>query len=236
MHLGETGADDHEGDGQSQTLGTGVEVDFHFAEDPAQQRTQAQGGHDFNDGVEQDGDHVDFTADEGLCDAVGNGEDDQTHCIVQSDDGQQNVGEGTLCLILVDDHHGSGRSRCGGDGTQDDAGGNGQLIAQDQVQAQQHCIYQQAGSQGLEHGDDSGLTADMLQGGQAEFVTDGECDEAQGHIGNETHFFHEFKGVEAQAGNTQLAQNQGTNQNARNEVTGDVRQVEFHKQTRQKQA
>ena len=103
------------------------------------------------------------------------------------------------------------------------------------MQTQQHHIYQQAGGQSLENGNDTGLASDLLQRGQAELIADGEGNKAQRHIRDQTHFFHKFKGVEAQSGDAHTAQQQGTYQHTCDQITGNVRQIEFHEQSGQKQ-
>ena len=61
-----------------------------------------------------------------LGDAEGHGEQHQTHRVVQRHDGQQDIGEGALSLVLAHHHQGGGRGGGRGHGAQHDGGGQGQ--------------------------------------------------------------------------------------------------------------
>ena len=76
----------------------------------------------------------------------------------------------------------------------------------------------------------------MLDFFQAEFVADGKGDKAQRHIGNETHIFNKFKGLEANAGDAQSAQRQRADQQTCNQVAGNVGKIEFFGQSGQHQS
>ena len=62
-------------------------------------------------------------------------------------------------------------------------------------------------------------------------MTDGEGNETQGHIGDHGKGVHLLKGVEAQTGDPEAAQHTGPDQDAGNQVGGDVRKMEFDKKT-----
>ena len=98
------------------------------------------------------------------------------------------------------------------------------------------CIYKQGGDQGLEDCYDGGLPADLPQGRHPELTANGEGDEAQGHIVEQTQLFHSLKRIQTQAGNTQAAQAQGTDQKTRYQIAGNVGQIQLHRQTGDQQA
>ena len=64
---------------------------------------------------------------------------------------------------------------------------------------------------------------------------DGEGDETQSRIRQQTHGFHHFKGFKTQTGHLQPAQKQGTDQKSSHQIAGDVRQIPPRSQSGQKQ-
>ena len=80
------------------------------------------------------------------------------------------------------------------------------------MQANQNQIYQHCGDHSLEDADGDGSFAHGLQLIQAEFIADGEGDEAKGGLGDDGQVFHLFQGVEAETGELQGAQAKGSQQ------------------------
>jgi hypothetical protein len=155
--------------------------------------------------------------------------------VIQRNDRQQNVGEGALGLVLIDHHQGGGGGCGGGDGTEDQAGGHGQLVAEEQVQQKQSAVHQKSGCQRLQNGDDGGLPAGAPQGRDPELTADGKSDKAQGGIRQKTQRFHHFKRFKAQARHFEAAQNQRAYQKTCDQIAGNVRQIPTGSQSGQKQ-
>ena len=238
VHLGQRHSQHHEGDGDVQTLGAGMEELLAPVEGQAQRSAQTQGGNHLHNGVHQHADHIHAALLQGAGDAEGNSEDHQAHHVVQGDDGQQRAGQGAVRLVLLDDHQRGGRGSGGGDGAQGQHGGEGQLIGHEQMQAVEGHIHEEGGDQRLEHGDDHRLAAHLLQGGEAELIAHGEGDEAQRHVADDVHLLDLAEGGEAQALNAQTAQAEGADQDAGHQIGGDGGQIQLlgdtgHHQTRE---
>ena len=62
-------------------------------------------------------------------------------------------------------------------------------------------------------------------------MTDGKGNKTKGHIRDHRKRIHLFKGVKAQARNPQPSQDTWSDKHAGDQVGGNVRQVEFVKQT-----
>ncbi len=172
----------------------------------------------------------------GLGDTEGDGEDHQADSVIQSDNGQQDVRDRTLGLILTDNHQGGSRGGCRGDGAQGDGHRHGQQIRHDEMQGDQGDIHKDGGNHSLQDTDDGGLLTGLLQGGKAELMTDGKGDETQGHVRDHGQGVHLLRGVEAQAGYAESAQDAGPDQDTGNQVGCDVRQAEFDKKPGHQQA
>ena len=206
------------------------------AEYTAQSRAQSQGGYDLHQGIHQYGDQINVAIAEGPGHAGGHSKYNQTHRVIQCHNGHQDIAERTLGLILVNDHHGRRRC-CGcGDSTQDQAGRQGQLVTQHQVQSQQTQVNKKRCRQRLENGDYRGLFADLPQRRKPKFAANGESDKAQRRITDQAHLLHKSKGRKTQVGNSQSAQAQGPDQHTRHQIAGHVRQAEPLGHPGQKQA
>ncbi len=96
--------------------------------------------------------------------------------------------------------------------------------------------HQHHGHQGLQHTDDGGLPAGLLQLGQAELVADGEGDEAQRHVVEQGKRLDLAHRGEAQAGDTQPAQAVRADEDARDQITGDGRHLQRLDKARNQQA
>ena len=103
------------------------------------------------------------------------------------------------------------------------------------MEKQQAQVHKNRGGQSLEDGNHRGLFADVLQLLQPELRSDGEGDEAQGNITDESQLIHKLIGGQTQMGNAQSTQAQRPDQQARHQIAGDVRQVEPGGQAGQKQ-
>ena len=224
---------EHEGDHQGETVGVGVERPLHQGQEEAQHSAQKERKNDLQHGLYQHRDHTHVSAVESLGHTHGHGKEDETHGIVQSDDGKQQIGQGTLGLILAYHHEGGGGSggRC--DGSQQDAGGEREVVYagggdEQVVNAHQDGIHHQGGHDGLEDTDDGGLLTRVLEILEAELVADIEGDEAQGDIrnnGEAAYGRHTVVEAEAESADNEAADTVGTDDHACDEVGGDVGQV-----------
>ena len=177
---------EHKGDRQRESLGVGLEMILHPREKEAEQRTQNQRADHLNDGIDHHGDHVYHATFHGLGHAERNGEYDKAHRVIKCNDGQQNIGQRTLGLVLLDDHERGGRCRRGCDRTEDNGYRHGQhVLAEDKVQSDQCSVDHDSRDKCLKSTDDQCLLTDLFQIFQFEFRTDGKGDKAERHLGND---------------------------------------------------
>ena len=94
------------------------------------------------------------------------------------------------------------------------------------MQAQQSGVHQHHGHQGLQHTDDGGLPAGLLQLGQAELVADGKGNEAQSHRGDDAQVVYGLQRGKAQASDVQRSQPIGADGQTGDEKGGDVGKIE----------
>ena len=97
-----------------------MEVDLQLVEQQTGQRAQAQAEYDLHQRFQKDADGVDAALLQRVCDAERGREEHQTHGIINGDHHQQQAGQGTACLVLLDHHQGGGRGCGRGDGTRRD--------------------------------------------------------------------------------------------------------------------
>ena len=93
------------------------------------------------------------------------------------------------------------------------------------MEEQQGEIHAAGGDHGLEDADHQGLLAGLPQLREAKFVADGEGDEAQGHIGDETQTVQLLIAGKAEAGHAQRAHKAGPDQQARDQIRRHIRQM-----------
>ena len=102
--------------------GAGMEILFAKSEKQAHNETEQERQYDFQKRLQDDGGNADGRA-QRLGNAEGNGKDHETDCVVKRYDGKKDVGNGTLCLILLNNHQRGGGSRCRCNGGKNDSGG-----------------------------------------------------------------------------------------------------------------
>ena len=224
---------EHEGDHEGQTVGVGVEGSLHQRQEEAKHCAQQEGQDDLQHGLHQHRDHAQVSAVESLGHTHGHGKKDQTHGIVQRDDGQEQIGQRALGLVLAHHHEGGGRSGGGRDSAQQDAGGEGEIVyagggQEQEMNAHQNGIHHQGGDYGLDDTDNGGLLTRVLEILDAELVTDIKGNEAQGDIRNDGEASHGGDTVveaEAESADDEAADAVGADDHACDEVSGDVGQV-----------
>ena len=213
-----------------------MEEAFHEIEKEAHNRTQQDGEHYFNDRLQYDGENVDATCAQCTSDTEGDGKKDQTNCVVQGNDGEQNGGEGTLCLVLLYDHQGCGRSGCSCNGTQYDGYGQGQNLGHCEMKGNEDAVYQKGGDDCLQNTDDGCLLTDLFQLCETEFVTDFESDKAQCKVTDNGEVFYLMKRGESQTVQSECTQQEGTNEDTCHQISGDGGKIQKLCQTGKEQA
>ena len=126
-----------------------MEVDFQLVEHEAGQRAQTQRKDDLHNGFHDDADGVDAALFQRIGHAKRSREEHQTHRVVDGNDHQQQMGQRTVGLVLLDDHQGGCRSRCGGDGAQRDGRRHRDDVRAENMQDDQRGIDQRRGHDGL---------------------------------------------------------------------------------------
>ena len=217
---GDSNGSHYEGNGDSHTLGVGVEVSLTYCEEYAHDRTECDRKHNLENGIDKHGNNVNDTGVNGLGDAEGNREYDKTYRVVKSNYGKEEVGERALCLILLYNHESCGRSGRGSYCAENDSGGKGKhVIANDEGEGDENDIHNDAGEERLEDTDDGSLAADLLELGNSELVTDRKGDEAKSEVAKDLVVVRGVVGgVKADA---KSSEKEGSDEDARNEICGN---------------
>ena len=114
-----------------------MEEFFHKGIDQAQDRAEGKRTDDLQHRVDEHRNDADrYTAGKALGNAEGDRKDDQTNCVVQGDNRQEDIDQGALRLILVHDHQSRSRSRSSGDRTKGQSHRDRDLIRHKQMQDQ----------------------------------------------------------------------------------------------------
>ena len=233
----QTHGEHHEGHGQGHTLAAGVEEALYPVQQKTHEAAQPQRQNDFHNRLHHHSQYADVTAGQGGCHTEGNGEQQQTHRVVQSHNQHQQPGHGAVSLVLLYHHHGGGRGRCGGDGAQGDGAGNRNHMGEEQVQKQKDNVYQSRGNHCLQNADDDGAGANGAQLAHPEFVAHGKGDEAQGGLADNAQGADLLQRVKAEAGKLQSAEEIGAQQQSGHQITRDGGQMhQFGKPRHEKTA
>ena len=200
---------------------------FNQGENISHERAEQQRADHFNQRIEQYGGQAERTERDRLGNPEGHGKYNQPHCVVQRDNGQQQICQRALRLVLIYHHQRGGRRGGCSDGAEGNDHGERELVlSEDQMQPIEGNIDQKGGGQRLYNADDSCLPAGFSQLREPEFISDGKCDEAERHLGDEVQGGNLFHGGEADAGNAQTAETIGADQDAGQQITGDGRQLQ----------
>lgn len=229
LQLADGDGQDHAADDQGVTVAVGVEEPLQPGEAQADQTAEDHGKENFHQRLNDQRGNVGGSVFHGLGNTEGYGEDHQAYGIVQGDNGQQHVRDRTLGLILTDDHQGGGGSGGGSYGAEGNGNGHREQVGHHEMQHDQGNVHADGGDHSLQDTDDGGLLTGLLQGRKPELMTDGEGDEAQGHIGNHGQGVYLLRGVEAQAGYAKTSQYAGPDQDTGHQIGCNVRQAEFDK-------
>ena len=148
--------EEHEGDDEGKAVGTRMEQLFHLRKNIAGDRAENEGENDLDQRVHHNGNNINGAAVDRLGNAEGNRKNDQSHGVIQRNDGQKQVGKRAACLILTNHHKRSRGSRCRRDGSENEAGGQGKNIfalgfEQQEVGGDQRDIHKYRGSHSLDN-------------------------------------------------------------------------------------
>ena len=111
-----------------------MEEAFHKVEYKPHDKSEQNRENYLKDRLQHDRKDADVARADRLCNSEGDREQYKTHGVVERYDREQNGGQRSLCLVLLDDHQRGGGSRCGGDGTQSDRHRQRQLIRRDEME------------------------------------------------------------------------------------------------------
>ena len=195
-----------------------MEESFEEGEEIAHNRTEKEGENDLDNRLEKDGNNAYRAGLKSLCNAEGEGEENEAYSVVKSNDGKENIRERTLCLILLYNHESCRRCCCGSYCTENDSRLEGELIGHKEVEADKNCVNQESCENSLEDADYGCLLACCLELGKTEFVTDGECDEAESNLRKSGEMLDLLHAAESETGNSELADEIRTDENTCNEV------------------
>ncbi len=170
--------------GNGHTLTSGVKKLLYPVEEPAHQAAQTQGQNDLHDRLHYHSKHADMAVCQSRGDAIGHGEQHQTHRVIDGHHQKQKLCHGAVRLILSDHHQSCGRRRGCGNGAQGDGTGNGENGREKEVQHHQHDVHHNGGDHGLQNANGNGLRAGSPKLAQAELIANGKGDEAQGRLGD----------------------------------------------------
>lgn len=174
-----------ESDRHRKTLGSGMEESFKEAKEEAHHKSESKRESDLKNGIDDERDEVDVAEHQCLCYAKGDSKENESHSIVKRDDGEKQIGQRALRLVLTDYHQRRGGRGSRSDGTEHDGGGQGKLVGHCKMDSDKHGVHQDRGDNGLENSDDRCLLSRLFQLSETKFVTDGEGNKAECHVGKE---------------------------------------------------
>ena len=178
----------NEGQGDTKTFTVGLEVILYNREKPTGQSTKHQRKGYFYQGVNQKGNDANLcgAAFQSLGYAHRNSKANKTNRVVECNNGEQETCQGSLCFVLLNNHHGSCRSGSGSDCTKCDCNRHGQFFgAEDKVQGNECTVNHKHGDDRLCATDDGRLTSCLLQGSKLKLRADGECDKTESNVLND---------------------------------------------------
>ena len=228
---GKRRGDRHKSDGHVEAVGIGVEEFFKLCQHPSHQRAEEKRAKDLEQRVDENGYDVHRAHDQRFGDSEGHGKDHKTDRIVQRDDGEKELCQGSLGLELTHDHQGGGGGGRGGDRAEGQHLRERDHAGEDKIDGKEGKIHAHGGGQSLKNADHKGLLADLAQILQAELTADGKGDKAERQLGDHAETLDLSHGGKAEAGNAERTEAKGSDQNAGDEVGGHGGQLDRLKQT-----
>ena len=233
LERGDRNGEHYEGDRNCHTLRAGEEESLGEGEKITHNGAENERKNDLEKGIYNHGDGVNGAGVDSTRNTEGDREDDKSNSVVKSNNGEENVGYGTLSFVLANDHKSSGRSGRGCNCTKDDSRGKGKTsFGKDEGKSDKACVHDNGCDESLRDTDNGSLLTDLFELIKAEFVTDGECDESEREIAKDLVLFGGVcLVVKADA---ELTEEVGADENARNEICGYRRESDLLRNTREK--
>ena len=216
----------HERNRHDEAVGVGMEQGFKPRQHIAGGSAEQQRDGDFDERVEQHRDQVQRAAEERARHAERYGEHDEAHGVVERDNGQQQIRQGSLCLVLAHDHERGGRGGRRGDGAERDCRGQGKDLRGEQVERDERSVHQQRRRERLHHADDERLPAGLPQRAEPELVANGEGDEPQRDVGHHIERAELRIGGKADARDAEPAEEERADQQPGEQVGRHIRKTE----------
>ena len=172
LYTGDSNGSHYECNRNSHTLGVGVEVLLTLGKEHAHNCAEHDGKYNLKKRVYNHGYDIHNAGVDRLGNAEGYREDNKTNRVVKSNDGQEEVCERPLRLILLYNHQSCGRSGSGSNCAENDSRREGEhLLTYDEGEHDENDINDNAGEQCLEDTDHGRLASDLLKLGESELIT-----------------------------------------------------------------
>ena len=224
---------ENERNGNCHTFGSGVEELLAECEEKTHDEAERERKYNLENGFKNDGEHVYGTGVDGFCDTEGDREYNETDSVVKRNDGEEDVGQRTLCLILTNDHECCCGSGCGCNGTENDRCGKGKMLRHSEMESDENDVYDKACEDCLEDTDDGSLFTDLLELSETEFVTDRECDEAERYVGNDAEACKLIVG-DTDTGDIKCAEEKRSDQDTCDEVSCNCGELDLFRKSGEK--
>ena len=223
---GKSNREHYEGNRNRHTLASGVEEALHIGEQNSHNKAECKREHYLKERLKDDLKELYRLGAERARYTEGNSEHNKSDRIVDCNDGKKEVGELTLCLILLYYHKGSGRSGSSSYGTEYKSGRERKLICtDDKVQSDKECINNNRSENSLEDTDNGSLLSYLFKSRDTELVTHRKGDEAESDLRDEAEALYLREIVEAESLNAECTEAEGADNNSRNKICGYGRET-----------
>ena len=226
FEAGDGNGHQNESDGNRHTFGSGVEEAFAECEKKTHDEAEHEGENNFKKRFENDGKDIGGACADGFCNTERDRKYDKTDRVVERYDRKQDIGNGTLCLVLLNDHEGCGGSGRGRNSAENECRGKGKLIGHCEMERDEYAVYQKTSEDCLENTDYGSLFTDFFKRCKSKFVTDGKRDKAECNIGNDAKAFKLFM-RDTDTGDSECAKEKRTDEDACNEICSNCGELNF---------
>ena len=173
-------------------FGTGVEKPLAKVEQKPHQTAESERKHDFEQRLYDDRNDVHDARNERFCYAERNGEEHQTHRVVEGDDGEKDIRQRSFGFVLFNDHERCRGRGCGSDCPERDRRGKREFFGDNQMQKYKRCVHDQRGDDGLKNAYDRRLFTNFFELRKSEFVADRKGDKAESNVAKNGEGFNLF--------------------------------------------
>lgn len=223
---GEGNSENNEADDKGHTVSVGMEEFFDGVKNITHNSAENERADNLDHRLNDDGDNIHSAHEEGAGNAESNCEADETHSIVKGDDGEKNIGDGTLCLVLADDHQCCGGSGGACDSAEGDGGREGEGLGESKVKTDHGSLNEDNGANAFADGHNNSLLAGFFELAEGELIADGKGYEAQGKVAYHTEGMDGLVAGEAEAFNAKSAKKERTDKNTGNQIGCDIGEFE----------